>query len=173
MKQNIPHEILKPSGYQFPTTFQSSPTPLILQPNDLMTSSFIGIIRERFILFISKLARGTTVKLTLTFLAALAIHIGQGRVKWAVSKGANQSLALHSTVLGEQKVLNWEFYLATAEMFSNTGTWKSIFKCNELSNNSQKRQFNVGLLITTRTETIPSECHTYNLLTWKMCSLRW
>lgn len=59
---------------------------------------------ERFIPFkVPKhsLARGTTVKLTLAFLAALAIHVGQGRVKWAVSKGANQSLALHSTVLGE------------------------------------------------------------------------
>lgn len=69
-----------------------------------MTSSFTDIFAERFVLFkVSKhsLARGTRVKLTLTFLAALAIHVGQGRVKWAVSKGANQGLTLHSTILGE------------------------------------------------------------------------
>lgn len=77
-----------------------------------MTSSFTDILTERLILFkISKhsLARGTTVKLTLTFLAALAIHVGQGRVQRTVSEGANQSLTLHRAVLGEQKVLNWGF----------------------------------------------------------------
>lgn len=105
-----PHEISKPSGYPFPRTLQRSLSSPIPQPSYLMIGSFTAIFTERFIFFkLSKhsLARGTTVKLTLAFLAALAIHIGQGRVKRAVSKGANQSLALHSTVLGEQKVLNW------------------------------------------------------------------
>lgn len=42
-----------------------------------------------------------TVKLTLTFFAALAIHICQGRIKRTVREGANQSFTLHSAILEE------------------------------------------------------------------------